>query len=31
VLFFTLVAAILGSLAIDTVAVLSARIPVVEG
>ena len=31
VLFFTLVAAILGSLAIDTIAVLSARIPVVEG
>jgi len=30
VLFFTLVAAILGSLAIDSVAVLSARIPVVE-
>jgi hypothetical protein len=31
VLFFTLVVAILGSLAIDTIAVLSARIPVVEG
>jgi hypothetical protein len=31
VLFFTLVAAILGSLAIDSIAVLSARIPVVEG
>ena len=30
VLFFTLVVAILGSLAIDTIAVLSARIPVVE-
>lgn len=31
VLFFTLVAAILGSLVIDSIAVLSARIPVVEG
>jgi len=31
VLFFTLLAAILGSLAIDSIAVLSARIPVVEG
>ncbi len=31
VLFFTLVAAILGSLIIDSMAVLSARIPVVEG
>jgi hypothetical protein len=31
VLFLTLVAAILGSLAIDSIAVLSARIPVVEG
>jgi hypothetical protein len=31
VLFVTLVAAILGSLVIDSVAVLSARIPVVEG
>ena len=31
VLFFTLVAAILGSLIIDSIAVLSARIPVVEG
>ena len=30
VLFFTLVAAILGSLVIDSIAVLSARIPVVE-
>jgi hypothetical protein len=30
VLFLTLVAAILGSLAIDSIAVLSARIPVVE-
>jgi hypothetical protein len=30
-LFFTLVAAILGSLVIDSIAVLSARIPVVEG
>lgn len=30
VLFFSLVAAILGSLAIDSIAVLSARIPVVE-
>lgn len=31
VLFLTLVAAILGSLVIDSIAVLSARIPVVEG
>ena len=31
VLFITLVAAILGSLVIDSIAVLSARIPVVEG
>lgn len=31
VLFSTLVAAILGSLIIDSIAVLSARIPVVEG
>lgn len=31
VLFFTVVAAVLGSLAIDSVAVLRARIPVVEG
>lgn len=31
VLFFTLVAAVLGSLIIDSIAVLSARIPVVEG
>ena len=30
VLFFTLVGAILGSLVIDSIAVLSARIPVVE-
>jgi hypothetical protein len=31
VLFLTLVAAILGSLVVDSIAVLSARIPVVEG
>jgi hypothetical protein len=31
VLFLTLVSAILGSLVIDSIAVLSARIPVVEG
>jgi hypothetical protein len=31
ILFLTLVAAILGSLVIDSIAVLSARIPVVEG
>lgn len=31
VLFLTLVSAILGSLIIDSIAVLSARIPVVEG
>jgi hypothetical protein len=31
VLFLTLVVAILGSLVIDSIAVLSARIPVVEG
>jgi hypothetical protein len=31
VVFLTLVAAILGSLVIDSIAVLSARIPVVEG
>jgi len=31
VLFLTLVAAILGSLVIDSIAVLSTRIPVVEG
>lgn len=31
VLFFTLVAAVLGSLTIDSLAVLRARIPVVEG
>ena len=31
VLFFTLVAAIMGSLVIDSIAVLRARIPVIEG
>ena len=31
VLFFTLVAAVIGSLVIDSIAVLSARIPVIEG